>query len=121
MANGVTPAALEAALDAAPDARAAWIVSPTYYGMAADVAGCAEVAHAAGVPLVVDQSWGPHLGFHRDLPPSALTQTIQVANPGLATYVVTGLNSGSWYFAVRAYNGSGAESANSNTVSKAIP
>ena len=35
--------------------------------------GCAEVAHAAGVPLVVDQSWGPHLGFHEDLPPSALT------------------------------------------------
>ena len=31
---------------ATPDARAAFIVSPTYYGMAADVAGCAEVAHA---------------------------------------------------------------------------
>ena len=55
-----------------PDARAAFIVSPTYYGMAADVAGCAEVAHAAGVPLVVDQSWGPHFGFHRELPPNAL-------------------------------------------------
>ncbi len=23
-------------------------------------------AHAAGVPLVVDQSWGPHFGFHRE-------------------------------------------------------
>ena len=53
-----------------PDARAAFIVSPTYYGMVADVAGCAEVAHAAGVPLVVDQAWGPHFGFHPDLPPS---------------------------------------------------
>ena len=72
MAHGVTPEALRAALAATPDARAAFIVSPTYYGMAADVAGCAEVAHAAGVPLVVDQSWGPHLGFHKDLPPSAL-------------------------------------------------
>ena len=61
-----------AALEATPGARAAFIVSPTYYGMAADVAGCAEVAHAAGVPLVVDQSWGPHFGFHRDLPPNAL-------------------------------------------------
>ena len=70
----VTPAALEAALRAAPDARAALIVSPTYYGMAADVAGCAEVAHAAGVPLVVDQAWGPHFGFHEDLPPTALSQ-----------------------------------------------
>jgi arginine/lysine/ornithine decarboxylase len=70
----VTPAALEEALRAAPDARAAFLVSPTYYGMAADVAGCAEVAHAAGVPLVVDQAWGPHFGFNDALPPTALSQ-----------------------------------------------
>jgi len=74
MAHGVTPDALREALAASPDARAVFIVSPTYYGMAADVAGCAEVAHAAGVPLVVDQAWGPHFGFHSDLPPSALHQ-----------------------------------------------
>src|SRR5918995_147357 len=70
----VTPAALEQALREAPDARAAFVVSPTYFGMAADVAGLAEVAHAAGVPLVVDQSWGPHFGFHDALPPTALSQ-----------------------------------------------
>jgi arginine/lysine/ornithine decarboxylase len=74
MAHGVEPGALRDALAAAPDARAAFIVSPTYYGMAADVAACAEVAHAAGVPLIVDQSWGPHFGFHEALPPSALAQ-----------------------------------------------
>ena len=34
MAHGVTPDALRAALAAAPDARAAFVVSPTYYGMA---------------------------------------------------------------------------------------
>jgi arginine decarboxylase len=70
----VTPAALEAALREAPDARAAFIVSPTYYGMAADIAGLADVAQAAGVPLVVDQSWGPHFGFNEALPPTALSQ-----------------------------------------------
>ena len=74
MAHGVTPESLAAALEAAPEARAAFIVSPTYYGMAADVEGCAKVAHDAGVPLIVDQSWGPHLGFHDGLPPSALAQ-----------------------------------------------
>src|SRR6476469_1921012 len=72
MANGVEPAALARALEAAPEARAAFIVSPTYYGMTADVAGCAEVAHAAGVALVVDQSWGPHFGFHEGVPETAL-------------------------------------------------
>ncbi len=68
MAHGITPEALEGALERAPDARAAFVVSPTYYGMAADVAGCAEAAHAAGVPLVVDCAWGAHFGFHARLP-----------------------------------------------------
>ena len=72
MAHGVLPENLSAALAANPDARAAFIVSPTYYGMVADVTGCATVAHEAGVPLVVDGSWGPHFGFHPDLPGSAL-------------------------------------------------
>ncbi len=74
MAHGVTPESLRAVLDKAGDARAAFIVSPTYYGMSADVVGCAEVAHDFDIPLVVDQAWGPHFGFHPDLPPSALAQ-----------------------------------------------
>lgn len=72
MAHGVTPEALAAALDADPEARVAFLVSPTYYGMAADVRALADVAHARDVALVVDQSWGPHFGFHPDLPESAL-------------------------------------------------
>lgn len=79
MAHGVTPDALAAALDAAPGARAAFVVSPTYYGLAADVAALAEVAHARDVALVVDQSWGPHFGFHPDVPPSALHLGADVA------------------------------------------
>jgi lysine decarboxylase len=72
MAHGVTPAALEAALARSPEISAAFIVSPTYYGMAADIGGCAEVAHAAGVALVVDCAWGSHFGFHPALPGSPL-------------------------------------------------
>jgi len=74
MAHGITPESLATALDKTPGAKVAMMVSPTYYGMAADVAGCAEVAHARGIPLVVDQSWGPHFGFHDELPPGALSQ-----------------------------------------------
>jgi lysine decarboxylase len=72
MAHGVTPEALAAALARAPDARAAFIVSPTYYGIAADVGACAEVAHAAGAALIVDNAWGSHFGFHDALPRSPL-------------------------------------------------
>ena len=43
-------------------------MSPTYYGMAADVEGCAEIAHAAGAALIVDGAWGSHFGFHPACP-----------------------------------------------------
>jgi arginine decarboxylase len=72
MALGVTPEGLEKGLRRAPEARTAFIVSPTYYGMAADVEGCAEVAHRAGAALVVDNAWGSHFGFHPALPESPL-------------------------------------------------
>uniref|UniRef100_A0A6J5ZAA4 Unannotated protein n=1 Tax=freshwater metagenome TaxID=449393 RepID=A0A6J5ZAA4_9ZZZZ len=72
MALGVEPARLAGLLAANPQVKAAFIVSPTYYGLTADIAGCVEVAHGAGVALIVDQSWGAHLGFSPLLPPSAV-------------------------------------------------
>ncbi|HEU0024497.1 MAG TPA: aminotransferase class V-fold PLP-dependent enzyme [Thermoleophilaceae bacterium] len=72
IAHCMTPDALEDALQATPDAVGATVVSPTYFGAVADVAGLAEVAHAHGVPLVVDEAWGAHLAFHPGLPEHAL-------------------------------------------------
>jgi lysine decarboxylase len=72
IAHGVTPDALESVLDANPDAVAAYVVTPSYFGAVADVAALARVAHDHGVPLVVDEAWGSHFGFHRDLPVNAL-------------------------------------------------
>lgn len=72
IAGVVTPKALREALRAAPGARTAVIVSPTYFGAVADIAGCAAVAHEADVTLVVDGAWGPHFGFHPVLPGNAL-------------------------------------------------
>jgi arginine decarboxylase len=72
IAHCLTPESLAAALDATPDAVGAMVVSPTYFGACADVAGLAETAHERGVPLAVDEAWGAHLRFHPDLPPDAL-------------------------------------------------
>jgi arginine decarboxylase len=72
IAHCLTAASLERALAATPGAVAAWIVSPTYFGAVADVAALAQVAHAHGVPLVVDEAWGAHLAFHELLPAHAL-------------------------------------------------
>ncbi|MDX6623474.1 MAG: arginine decarboxylase [Solirubrobacterales bacterium] len=72
IAHGLTPDSLAAGLDATPGAVAAMVVSPTYFGACADVAALAEVAHARGVPLIVDEAWGAHLHFSDALPPDAL-------------------------------------------------
>jgi len=72
VAHCLTPAALADALDNCPDAAAAVIVSPTYFGASANVAALAEVAHSRGVPLVADEAWGAHLHFHPSLPQDAL-------------------------------------------------
>lgn len=52
--------------------------------------------------------------------PTALAQTVQVSNPGVSAYSVTGLAPGTWYFAVRAYTSTGTEGVNSNIVSKVV-
>ena len=72
LAHCLLPSALDAALARTPGAAAAIVVSPTYFGAAADVAGLARVAHAHGVPLVVDEAWGAHLAFCDALPQHAL-------------------------------------------------
>ncbi|HEX9968439.1 MAG TPA: aminotransferase class I/II-fold pyridoxal phosphate-dependent enzyme [Solirubrobacterales bacterium] len=74
IAHCLSPDSLAAALDAMPDAVGALVVSPTYFGACADIAALAEVTHARGVPLVVDEAWGAHLRFHPALPPDALSQ-----------------------------------------------
>ncbi len=45
------------------DIDAVLIVSPTYEGRIADVKSIAEVVHSKGIPLIVDEAHGAHLGF----------------------------------------------------------
>jgi lysine decarboxylase len=72
IAHCLLPETLDAALAATPAAAAAWIVSPTYFGAAADVRRLVDVAHSHGVPLIVDEAWGAHMTFHEALPEDAL-------------------------------------------------
>ncbi len=69
---GPDPDAIADALDRHPAARLVVLTSPTYWGVAADIAAIAGVARARRVPLYVDEAWGPHLPFHPGLPPSAM-------------------------------------------------
>lgn len=68
-------------LDAHPEARAAMVTTPSYYGTAADIRALAEVCHERGLPLVTDDAWGLDYEIvgHPDLPPGALKQGSDLA------------------------------------------
>ena len=72
IAHGLTPDRLDAALrEEAEHGRkptSVYVVSPSYFGSTADVRALAEVAHAHDAALIVDGAWGPHFGFHPELP-----------------------------------------------------
>lgn len=73
IAHSVTPETVAIALQTHPDAKAILIVYPTYYGVCAEIQAIANLAHAAGIPLLVDEAHGAHFAFHPDLPISALS------------------------------------------------
>lgn len=72
IAHSITPQLIALALAQYPLIKAIMVVAPTYYGVCGDLATMAEIAHQQGIPLLVDAAHGAHLGFHPDLPPSAL-------------------------------------------------
>ena len=66
--DAVTPQQIEDALEAEPDIRAVLIVSPTYEGRIADIRRIADIVHRRGIPLIVDEAHGAHLGLADMLP-----------------------------------------------------
>ena len=55
-----------------PDAKAILINNPTYYGICSDLKGLTEMAHEAGMMVLVDEAHGAHLYFTDKLPISAM-------------------------------------------------
>src|SRR3954465_8439519 len=79
LAHTVTPEALETTLNAHPDVKAMLAVSPTVAGVAADVAALADLCHAHGIPLIMDDAWGAHFTFHPELPPASMESGADLA------------------------------------------
>lgn len=69
---GASPLRLQSLLASHPGTAAVLAVSPSYYGVAGDLAGQALAAHEADKPLLVDEAHGAHLRFHRELPRDAM-------------------------------------------------
>ena len=76
---GIEPAQIERAIAANPDARLVALVSPSYSGVSSNLPAIAKVAHEQGVPVYVDEAWGPHFHFHPGFPASAMASGIDGA------------------------------------------
>jgi arginine/lysine/ornithine decarboxylase len=81
LALGPLPEDVRATLAAHPDAKAALISTPSYYGTSADVRALANACHEHGVPLVTDDAWGLDYDLvgHPGLPEGGLTSGADLA------------------------------------------
>ena len=61
--EAITAKQVKKALEQWPEVEAVLVVSPTYEGRIADIAAIAGVVHEKGLPLLVDEAHGAHLGF----------------------------------------------------------
>lgn len=58
--GSISPAMAADALAAHPGAACVVLTSPTYEGVLSDIAAIADLCHAKGIPLVVDEAHGAH-------------------------------------------------------------
>lgn len=69
--GSVPPGEAERVMDENPGAKFVLLTSPTYEGVLSDIAAIAALCHERGVPLIVDEAHGAHLGFG-GFPPGAV-------------------------------------------------
>lgn len=72
----VTPEKIEETLLLHPEAKAVCVISPTYYGVCANLPLIEKIVHQDEERkrvFLVDEAWGGHLHFHPALPSSALS------------------------------------------------
>ncbi len=72
ISHGITPNAVENAIEANPDAKAVLVINPTYFGVSADLKKIVEISHRSNIPVLVDEAHGVHIHFHEKLPLSAM-------------------------------------------------
>ena len=79
LAGSISPEQVAEALAQHPDVKLIVYPSPTYDGILSDTAGICAIAHEKGIPVLVDEAHGAHLGLHPAFPPSAMGQGADLA------------------------------------------
>lgn len=70
--GAVEPKDVEDALSHDRAIKAVFITSPTYEGVYSDIKAIADIVHSYGIPLIVDEAHGAHLGIAKGMPQGAI-------------------------------------------------
>ena len=62
----ITAAQVRSAIRKHPESAAVVLTSPTYEGVISDIRAIADICHSAGIPLIVDEAHGAHLGLYEE-------------------------------------------------------
>ena len=89
----------------------------TAAGGAATLSWTAPTKNADGSPLTDLDGYRVYYGTTAGVYPNSIT----ISNPGVTSYMVENLSSGTWYFVIAAFNQAGREGGFSNVASKTMP
>lgn len=74
IANGVDTETIKKAIESHPNAKAVFVINPTYYGFTSDLKTIVDVAHKNKMVVLVDEAHGAHMYFHEEFPLPAIKQ-----------------------------------------------
>jgi arginine/lysine/ornithine decarboxylase len=72
VSHNITLKSLEKAYNAHPDAKAVFIINPTYYGAVCDLKTVVEYCHSKDMLVLVDEAHGTHFHFNDAFPLSGM-------------------------------------------------
>lgn len=72
VSHNITLESLQKAYAEHPEAKAVFIINPTYYGATCDLKSVVDYCHDKGMLVMVDEAHGTHFHFHDDFPLSGM-------------------------------------------------
>lgn len=79
IANGINIEELKETIMEHPDAKAVFVINPTYFGVTSDLEEIVKIAHAHDMLVLCDEAHGAHFGFNDNLPVSAMAAGADMA------------------------------------------
>ena len=83
IANGVKIDNYIKVMDENPDAKAVFVINPTYFGVTSNIKKLAKEAHERNMIVIADEAHGSHLYFHEDLPLGAMAAGADISSVSL--------------------------------------